>query len=190
MNKSKVISLILLLVLALGVMIFPLVAPDVQKDEGTSASTEVSFAENAQTTSTVSSEESTKQQKNDTQDELKVEEDGQYRDLQHVVLYIETYGKLPSNYITKKQAQDIRFNDENSSLDINQLSVGGDRFGNYERQLPSNARYTECDIDSVVKKRGAKRLVFSNDRRYYYTEDHYETFKEYVVVEGRVEMRE
>ena len=38
--------------------------------------------------------------------------------------------------------------------------------------------YTECDIDTLgASKRGAKRIVFSNDGLIYYTEDHYETFE-------------
>ena len=55
-------------------------------------------------------------------------------------------------------------------------SIGGDRFGNYERRLPAGS-YKECDIDTKGKKsRGAKRIVFSNDGLIYYTDDHYETF--------------
>ena len=38
--------------------------------------------------------------------------------------------------------------------------------------------YTECDIDTLGSdKRGAKRIVFSNDGLIYYTEDHYESFE-------------
>ena len=56
-------------------------------------------------------------------------------------------------------------------------SIGGDRFGNYERRLPPGS-YRECDIDTRGKPRGAKRLVFTSDRRIYYTDDHYKTFTE------------
>ena len=38
--------------------------------------------------------------------------------------------------------------------------------------------YTECDIDTLgAEKRGARRIVFSNDGLIYYTEDHYESFE-------------
>ena len=38
-------------------------------------------------------------------------------------------------------------------------------------------KYTECDIDTLgAEKRGAKRIVFSNDGLIYYTDDHYESF--------------
>lgn len=65
-------------------------------------------------------------------------------------------------------------------------AIGGDRFGNREGLLPKAAgrSYTECDIDTDGQSsRGAKRLVFSNDGLYFYTEDHYETFDELVVTE-------
>ena len=60
------------------------------------------------------------------------------------------------------------------------MSIGGDRFGNYEELLPdANGRtWTECDIDTLhAKSRGAKRIVFSNDGLIYYTDDHYESFE-------------
>ena len=54
--------------------------------------------------------------------------------------------------------------------------IGGDRFGNYEGTLPEGD-YHECDIDTLgADRRGAKRLVYSDDGRIYYTENHYESF--------------
>ena len=42
---------------------------------------------------------------------------------------------------------------------------------------PAGRKYHECDIDTIGENsRGAKRLVYSDDGRIYYTEDHYETF--------------
>ena len=56
--------------------------------------------------------------------------------------------------------------------------IGGDKFGNYEGTLPEYGTYHECDIDTLGKsKRGAKRIVYSDDGRIYYTGDHYETFE-------------
>ena len=38
--------------------------------------------------------------------------------------------------------------------------------------------YYECDIDTLHEdRRGAKRIVFSNDGLIYYTEDHYDSFE-------------
>ena len=55
-------------------------------------------------------------------------------------------------------------------------AIGGDKFGNREGVLPAG-NYHECDIDTIGgTSRGAKRIVYSDDGRIYYTEDHYETF--------------
>ena len=109
-----------------------------------------------------------------------IEEDGTYTTKEDVARYIHTYGHLPENFITKKQAQALGW--EGGSLEpyAPGKCIGGSRFGNYEGILPEkDARtYTECDIDTLgAEKRGGKRIVFSNDGLIYYTEDHYETFE-------------
>ena len=109
-----------------------------------------------------------------------------YYDLEHVVLYLDRYGVLPDNYITKDEARALGW--EGSSVEnyLDGAAIGGDRFGNREGLLPKAAgrSYTECDIDTDGQSsRGAKRLVFSNDGLYFDTEDHYETFDELVVTE-------
>lgn len=106
-------------------------------------------------------------------------EDGAYDDEGTVALYIHTYGKLPSNYITKVDARSLGW--EGGSLEryAPGMCIGGDRFGNYEGQLPEKTGrlYRECDIDTLGKSsRGAKRIVYSNDGLVYYTDNHYETF--------------
>lgn len=109
-----------------------------------------------------------------------LDKDGSYTTKEDVALYIHTYGKLPSNFITKNEARDLGW--EGGSLEpfAPGKCIGGDRFGNYEGLLPKadGRTYTECDIDTLGEKsRGAKRIVFSNDGLIYYTEDHYETFE-------------
>ena len=109
-----------------------------------------------------------------------IDEDGSYNTKEEVALYIHTYGKLPSNYITKKEAEALGWSGGSLEPYAPGKSIGGSRFGNYEGVLPSEDGrvYTECDIDTAGKKsRGAKRIVFSNDGLIYYTEDHYETFE-------------
>ena len=76
--------------------------------------------------------------------------------------------------------------DNMSGWQKNGYYVGGDRFGNYEGILPkkSGRKYYECDISysqSNINKgnRGTKRIVYSNDGLIFYTEDHYEHFKQY-----------
>lgn len=110
--------------------------------------------------------------------EAPIDEDGEYYSKDEVALYIYTYQKLPSNYITKKEAQALGWEGGAVEKFAPGKVIGGDRFGNYEGLLPEkNGRsYTECDIDTKGKSRGAKRIVFSNDGLIYYTDDHYESF--------------
>lgn len=136
----------------------------------------------AQTIDTVQQAAQTVQELADAQEEEApaIEEDGTYTTKEDVARYIHTYGHLPENFITKKQAQALGW--EGGSLEpyAPGKCIGGSRFGNYEGTLPEKdgRTYTECDIDTLgASKRGAKRIVFSNDGLIYYTEDHYETFE-------------
>ena len=109
-----------------------------------------------------------------------LDEEGSYTSKEDVALYIHIYGKLPENFITKKEAKKLGW--ESGALEpyAPGMAIGGDRFGNYEGLLPEGdgISYMECDIDTVgTKSRGAKRIVFSNTGNIYYTEDHYETFE-------------
>ena len=110
---------------------------------------------------------------------LSVEKNGTYTDKEHVALYIHLYGKLPSNYITKSEAQRLGWDSRTYTLDraAPGKSIGGDRFGNYEGQLPGGVSYKECDIDYTGGYRNAKRIIYGSDGSVYYTEDHYETFE-------------
>lgn len=113
--------------------------------------------------------------------ECPVSEDGQYNTKDEVALYIHLYGHLPSNYITKKEAQELGWPGGSLEPYAPGCSIGGDHFGNYEGLLPkkSGRSYTECDIGTKGKSsRGAKRIIFSNDGLIFYTDDHYESFTE------------
>ena len=61
-----------------------------------------------------------------------------YSDMPHVAAYIRAYGELPPNYITKKEAQALGWVSSKGNLwDVAPgKSIGGDRFGNYEKLLP------------------------------------------------------
>ena len=107
-----------------------------------------------------------------------IDEDGYYTTKEDVALYIYTYGHLPDNFITKKEAESLGWSGGGLDDYAYGCCIGGNRFGNYEGLLPeANGRtYTECDIDTMhASKRGAKRIVFSNDGLIYYTDDHYES---------------
>lgn len=116
----------------------------------------------------------------DKADTVEIDENGSYDSKDEVALYIHLYGKLPLNYISKKDAQALGWSSGSLEPYAPGKSIGGSRFGNYEGLLPEakGRTYTECDIDTKgKKKRGSKRIVFSNDGLIYYTEDHYETFE-------------
>ena len=112
--------------------------------------------------------------------EAALDPDGAYTTKEDVALYLYTYGELPSNFMTKKEAKALGWPGGGLDDYAYGMSIGGDRFGNYEELLPdANSRtWTECDIDTLhAKSRGAKRIVFSNDGLIYYTDDHYESFE-------------
>lgn len=107
-------------------------------------------------------------------------EDGTYSSKDDVARYIYIYGHLPSNFITKKEAENLGWQGGSLEPYAPGKCIGGSHFGNYEGLLPEKEgrTYTECDIDTLGSdKRGAKRIVFSNDGLIYYTEDHYESFE-------------
>ena len=112
-----------------------------------------------------------------------IDEDGTYTSKDDVALYIHTYGHLPDNYVTKDEAEDAGWKTEGLNIDeaCPGKSIGGDRFGNREKKLPTakGRTWTECDIDyHGGRSRGAKRIVFSNDGLIFYTDDHYKTFEQ------------
>ena len=110
-------------------------------------------------------------------------EDGSYTSKDDVALYLWVYGRLPDNFITKKEAEKLGWPGGSLEPYAPGCCIGGDRFGNYEGILPEGVTYTECDIDTMgAKSRGAKRIVFSSDGYIYYTDDHYESFDEIRVV--------
>ena len=134
----------------------------------TESSSEVGSTESSASSSTESSTES-----------AVIDENGSYTNKDDVALYIHVYGHLPSNFITKKEAEKLGWSGGSLEPYAPGKCIGGDRFGNYEGLLPKKMgrSYTECDIDTLGKKsRGAKRIVFSNDGLIYYTDDHYASF--------------
>ena len=115
-----------------------------------------------------------------------VTESGRYSSMEEVAVYLATYGKLPGNYLTKREAERLGWDNTLGNLwrVAPGCSIGGDRFGNYENSVPDakGRRWTECDIGYQGGYRIGKRIVFSNDGLIYYTADHYRSFDEVNVV--------
>ena len=115
-----------------------------------------------------------------TQKTKTIDKNGSYTSKDDVALYIHTYGELPKNFISKKQAERLGWDGGSLEPSAPGKSIGGSYFGNYEGKLPKKTgrTYYECDIDTKGRRsRGPKRIVYSTDGLIYYTPDHYETFE-------------
>lgn len=98
-----------------------------------------------------------------------------------VVTYLKEQQQLPDYYITKKEAREKGWRPEEGNLCevLPGKAIGGDRFGNRERKLPSvkGRKYYEADINYNCGRRNADRLVYSNDGLIFITKDHYQSFQ-------------
>ena len=119
-------------------------------------------------------------QETEAPDSNLLDKNGSYTSKDDVALYLHQYGHLPPNFITKKEAQSLGWSGGSLEPFAPGKCIGGSQFGNYEGLLPKapGRYYTECDINTLGKsKRGAERIVFSNDGLIFYTGDHYESFE-------------
>lgn len=116
------------------------------------------------------------------QQEAVIDEDGIYDTKDEVALYLYTYHHLPSNYMTKKEARKLGWSGGALNRTVKNMCIGGDIYRNYEGALPDiRGNYYECDIDTINRSgRGGKRIVWSDDYDIYYTEDHYNTFEQWI----------
>lgn len=172
MNKKKLVSYILALVFVLGLFLFNTILDNFPPDLGETGPT------SAPTTQT-DPNNTTGDPEPEPTGQCTIDEDGHYNSKDEVALYIHLYGKLPENYITKSECQDLGYPNSQAQYAVPDGAIGGDRFGNREGLLPAapGRTWTECDIDTWGKNnRGTKRIVFSNDGLIYYTDDHYESF--------------
>lgn len=143
--------------------------PSAAEPSTTEAATTETATTEAATIETITSETTTN---------TALPEDGTYSSKDEVALYLHTYGKLPSNFITKKEAKKLGWTGGSVEDYAPGKAIGGDYFGNYEGLLPEDKEYHECDIDTLGKSsRGAKRIIYSDDGYIYYTDDHYESFE-------------
>ncbi|MGN0664772.1 MAG: ribonuclease domain-containing protein [Negativibacillus sp.] len=117
---------------------------------------------------------------NESYSENPLDESGRYTSPEDVALYIHQYNKLPVNFITKNEAKKLGWDNQKGNLwnVTDQMSIGGDRFGNYEGALPEaeGRTWKECDVNYQGGYRGSERLLYSSDGLIFYTADHYQTF--------------
>ena len=106
------------------------------------------------------------------------------RDVDGFVAAVESIretGYLPERWITKDEAEELGWRPGEDLCDsAPDQAIGGDRFGNREGRLPQRQgrRWREADLDFDCGRRGAKRLVWSNDGLIFVTIDHYDSFTE------------
>lgn len=89
-------------------------------------------------------------------------------------------GHLPDKFLPKRQAQAAGWRPGRNLWSVPGLqgkSIGGDRFGNYEKQLPKG-QWQEADLNYKGGRRGAYRLVFSRAGQRFVSLDHYQRFIE------------
>ncbi len=108
--------------------------------------------------------------------------EGPIIDPQSIADYLFANGRLPDNFITKKEAQELGWGTRYKYVSdaAPGMSIGGDRFGNYEELLPvvKGRKYFEADCWYSGGPRNACRIIYSSDGHVWYTEDHYESFTE------------
>ena len=196
---KKVFAIVLAIIMTMSVML----GCSNDKKETPPASLQTNTAQSAET---VSNQQSAAKQKNekikakdkqekkqygqqganqsqpapDSTAKVAVEKGKAYTDKDHVAAYIHVYKTLPPNYITKGQANKLGWKTKGTLDKVAPgKSIGGDRFGNYEKILPDKPGRTwkECDIDYVRGNRNAKRICFSNDGLIYYSGSHYRDFE-------------
>lgn len=111
-----------------------------------------------------------------------LDEYGEYLSKEEVALFLNQYGTLPLNYLTKNEAKELGWSNSKDNLgDIMPgCAIGGDKFGNREGLLPDKEgrEWRECDVNTKDGRRGKERIVYSNDGLIYYTSDGYQSFEQ------------
>lgn len=155
-------------------------AADAALSQAQSALDEAAQSSTATDSEAISSADEQDNQEEAGLKEQALAEDGWYYSRDDVALYLHTYNHLPTNYLTKNEAEALGWNNKEGNLwDVaDGCCIGGNRFGNYEGKLPEKSGRTwhECDVNYQGGYRGSDRLLYSTDGLIYYTEDHYNTF--------------
>ena len=172
-------SAVLLLILALLASLLCACAVTVQPAPPTPGD-ELQLIETTPVPSQAPAPAPTEQAASEPETATELDPDGSYTTAEDVAAYLLTYGHLPSNFITKRDARAAGWDGGSLEPYCPGKCIGGDRFGNREGLLPDapGRVWTECDINTLgARSRGAERLVFSNDSLIYYNGDHYDSFQ-------------
>lgn len=96
-----------------------------------------------------------------------------------VIDYVKSTRKLPDYYITKGEARSQGWvASEGNLCDVLPgRAIGGDKFSNREKTLPTGAQYFEADVNYNCGRRNADRIVFTKNGDVWLTHDHYKSFQ-------------
>ena len=96
-----------------------------------------------------------------------------------VIDYVKANKKLPDYYLTKSEARNQGWVASEGNL-CNVLpgrAIGGDKFSNREKTLPTGNQYFEADVNYNCGRRNADRIVFTKNGEVWLTHDHYKSFE-------------
>lgn len=96
-----------------------------------------------------------------------------------VINYVKSNHELPDYYITKSEARKQGWVPSEGNLCdvLPGKAIGGDKFSNREKMLPSGKQYFEADVNYNCGNRNADRIVFTKDGDVYLTKNHYKSFQ-------------
>ncbi|MCW4451376.1 ribonuclease N [Kaistella sp. BT6-1-3] len=119
---------------------------------------------------------------NDNQERNSSESSGNIDELTEeklVIDYVKANRKLPDYYLTKGEARSQGWvASEGNLCDVLPgRAIGGDRFSNREKTLPTGAQYFEADVNYNCGRRNADRIVFTKNGEVWLTKNHYKSFE-------------
>ena len=96
-----------------------------------------------------------------------------------VINYVKSNHELPDYYITKSEARKQGWVPSEGNLCdvLPGKAIGGDKFSNREKTLPSGGQYFEAGVNYNCGNRNADRIVFTKDGEVYLTKNHYKSFE-------------
>lgn len=96
-----------------------------------------------------------------------------------VIDYVKANQKLPEYYLTKGEARNKGWIASKGNLCdvLPGRAIGGDKFSNREKTLPTGNQYFEADVNYNCGNRNADRIVFTNNGEVWLTHDHYKSFE-------------
>ena len=96
-----------------------------------------------------------------------------------VINYVKSNHELPEYYITKSEARKQGWVPSEGNLCdvLPGKAIGGDKFSNREKTLPSGKQYCEADVNYNCGNRNADRIVFTKEGEVYLTKNHYKSFQ-------------